>query len=162
VFWGAIYVRVSQPFATSTKYLRKATWRRNDLFWLKVSEISIHGQLVPLLWAWSETQCHSWWQNHMTGACAPHRGWMQREKEKWLRIRCPLQGHTPRELLPRTDLPSMPPTSSNYESINGLIMIGSSIMRLQPSWSNHLPKSATSWGPNLQHMSLWGHFISKL
>jgi hypothetical protein len=34
-----------------TKYLRKSDKKEKGLFWLVVSEASVHGQLVPLLWA---------------------------------------------------------------------------------------------------------------
>jgi hypothetical protein len=54
---------VSQISVASVKHLRKSTWRKKCLLWLMVLDISVHGQLVPLLlglW-WGRTS----WQ----GAC---------------------------------------------------------------------------------------------
>jgi hypothetical protein len=45
-------------FCGCDKYLRKQLKRRKDLFWLMVSEGSVHGWLAPLLWASHETEHH--------------------------------------------------------------------------------------------------------
>jgi hypothetical protein len=46
---------VSQISVTVTKYLRKSTWRRKDLFWLT---ISVSVWLAPVLWTWGKTEYH--------------------------------------------------------------------------------------------------------
>jgi hypothetical protein len=43
-------------FFTVTKYLRKTTHRKKDLFWLAVSEVSAPGHLAALLWARGEAE----------------------------------------------------------------------------------------------------------
>jgi hypothetical protein len=41
-----------------TKCLRKSTYREEDLFWITVAEVLVHGQLALLLWAHGEAEKH--------------------------------------------------------------------------------------------------------
>jgi hypothetical protein len=47
-----------------TKYLRKTNWRRKALFWLMVSEASVHGHLAPVAWVLGGGRT-SWQQEYM-------------------------------------------------------------------------------------------------
>jgi hypothetical protein len=51
-------VLTSLFFCPCDKYLRKQLKRRKGLFCLMISEISVHGQFAPLLWACGEVEHH--------------------------------------------------------------------------------------------------------
>jgi hypothetical protein len=44
---------------------------KKDLFWLTVSEVSVHGQLAPLLWASGKVET-SWWEHVAKQSYIPH------------------------------------------------------------------------------------------
>jgi hypothetical protein len=71
---------ISKFSITVTKYLRKSTLMKNDLFWLRISEFLAHGQLTLWFWACGE-------QTVMEGECmVEHRcslhGCQEAERER--------------------------------------------------------------------------------
>jgi hypothetical protein len=89
--WSSVLVSFPALWRNSWDNQRK---RRKDLFWLMVSEVSIHSQLALLFGDFSEAEDHGrkWYKT--THLMATRK---QRER-KWPGFQYPFQGHVPNDL----------------------------------------------------------------
>jgi hypothetical protein len=139
---------VSQFFITVTKYLSKTAWERKDLFWLIVSEVSVHSQLVPLFWAWGAKEEHhggrAAWRKlaHLVAAREQREKETRRIQEKiHLSKACP-QWPTSSSQAPAPSFHHLPIMPSNYESINGQNLLDLITSQKPNLWILH-------WGSSL-------------
>lgn len=63
-----------------TEYLRKSTWKRKDLFWITVSEVSVDAHVAPLLQTCGEAEHHGK-GGMVEQRRSPQGGRKQREEE---------------------------------------------------------------------------------
>jgi hypothetical protein len=136
-----------------TKYLRGIDLKKKGFIWLTVSQVfsswssgcletcgeaEHHGRRV---WQWS---------------CLPHG--CQEAERKELGIRHTSRGHAPSDLLPPTR--SSLVKEAHFPISHGFMNPAmSSLMKSEPSWSNHFPKATSKhllhWGPSLQCTNFW-------
>jgi hypothetical protein len=92
----------------------KSHKREEELFWLMVLEISVHGQLASLLWAWGESET-SWWKGMAEGSCFPHDSQEAEREKKGPKMKSNLKScHQCLQPLPPNSLTSLfPPAPQN-------------------------------------------------
>jgi hypothetical protein len=104
----------------------KSHKRGEELFWLMVLEIPVHGHLASLLWAWGEAET-SWWKGMAEDSCFPHDS-QEAEREK--------KGPNP-----KNNLKIMSPVSTTTSSKQPHLPVSTSS-----------PKSHQTMTPSMNHL----------
>jgi hypothetical protein len=94
--------------------------RRRDLFWLMISEVSVHGGLVPLLETVFKAEQHgskSMWQSKFAHLMLVTKQRQRVIDRKWQGTRFILQSHAFSDLLPLTRYSFLIFPSPSYNAI---------------------------------------------